>query len=235
MSGLKRLGGLAVAGMMAAGGLLSAGAAQASGLLNGDFELGPISIGTGSNAYYRGIPTSWTQIPGLDVVDIIENGYAQIPPPLLLAQSGTHFLDMNGLGASGGITQDVAGLTPGEVMRLSLYTGQWATNSAGETVTFGLFDGSNGVLLNSFLITGIDGTGWTQHSLTAIVPGSGILRVQIAGNTGFQAGPGVDNVTLTVDGAGGVPEPTGWALMIIGFGGTGAVLRDQRRRQAAAV
>jgi PEP-CTERM motif len=31
-----------------------------------------------------------------------------------------------------------------------------------------------------------------------------------------------------------VPEPTSWALMILGFGGAGAVLRGQRRRQASA-
>jgi hypothetical protein len=33
---------------------------------------------------------------------------------------------------------------------------------------------------------------------------------------------------------GGVPEPASWALMIMGFGGAGAVLRNQRRRQAVA-
>jgi PEP-CTERM motif len=32
--------------------------------------------------------------------------------------------------------------------------------------------------------------------------------------------------------AGGVPEPASWALMILGFGGAGAALRGQRRRQA---
>jgi hypothetical protein len=31
---------------------------------------------------------------------------------------------------------------------------------------------------------------------------------------------------------GGVPEPASWALMILGFGGAGAALRGQRRRQA---
>ena len=34
--------------------------------------------------------------------------------------------------------------------------------------------------------------------------------------------------------AAGVPEPASWALMILGFGGAGAALRGQRRRQAAA-
>ena len=40
----------------------------------------------------------------------------------------------------------------------------------------------------------------------------------------------VDNLAV----AGGVPEPASWALMIVGFGGAGAVLRGQRRRQVAA-
>jgi hypothetical protein len=38
----------------------------------------------------------------------------------------------------------------------------------------------------------------------------------------------VDNLAT-----GGVPEPASWALMIVGFGGAGAALRGQRRRQAA--
>lgn len=33
--------------------------------------------------------------------------------------------------------------------------------------------------------------------------------------------------------AGGVPEPTTWALMIVGFGGAGALLRRRRRAGAA--
>jgi hypothetical protein len=37
----------------------------------------------------------------------------------------------------------------------------------------------------------------------------------------------VDNLAV-----GGVPEPASWALMILGFGGAGAALRGQRRRQA---
>ncbi|HEX3367289.1 PEPxxWA-CTERM sorting domain-containing protein [Phenylobacterium sp.] len=34
--------------------------------------------------------------------------------------------------------------------------------------------------------------------------------------------------------AGGVPEPASWALMMLGFGGAGSILRSKRRRQAVA-
>lgn len=37
------------------------------------------------------------------------------------------------------------------------------------------------------------------------------------------------------DGGSSVPEPAGWAIMLAGFGGLGAMLRNVRRRAAAAV
>src|SRR4051794_37229194 len=111
MRSLTQKRGLIAAMAVAAGMLLSSGAASAAGLINGDFEDGPPSIGTGGNDYYRGIPNGWTQMAGQDVVDIIANGYTQQPGVILSAQSGTHFIDGNGLGASGGFYQDVSGLT----------------------------------------------------------------------------------------------------------------------------
>jgi len=43
----------------------------------------------------------------------------------------------------------------------------------------------------------------------------------------------LDDVSL-VSGAGGVPEPATWGLMLIGFLGAGGAIRAGRRRQAAA-
>ena len=40
------------------------------------------------------------------------------------------------------------------------------------------------------------------------------------------------NGTYTIS---AVPEPVTWAMMLIGFGGLGAVMRTQRRKQLSAV
>ncbi|WP_394762068.1 PEPxxWA-CTERM sorting domain-containing protein [Phenylobacterium sp.] len=54
------------------------------------------------------------------------------------------------------------------------------------------------------------------------------------GHAGFQGtgdeGWGLENIQVT-DSAGGVPEPASWALMMVGFGGLGAMLRRQRSQR----
>jgi hypothetical protein len=52
----------------------------------------------------------------------------------------------------------------------------------------------------------------------------------------FEFDPGIENAKqFRVEGVSGVPEPTTWAMMILGFGAVGAMLRHARRRPAAAI
>ncbi|MEO8812178.1 MAG: PEPxxWA-CTERM sorting domain-containing protein [Caulobacteraceae bacterium] len=44
---------------------------------------------------------------------------------------------------------------------------------------------------------------------------------------------GIDNVVVSINAPGGVPEPTTWALMLIGVGAAGATLRGSRRQRLA--
>jgi hypothetical protein len=65
-----------------------------------------------------------------------------------------------------------------------------------------------------------------------------ITRIVIAttnDGAGFALGGtgGVGNEPPGV-GAGGVPEPASWAMMLIGFGGLGGALRSRRRAASAA-
>ncbi len=71
-----------------------------------------------------------------------------------------------------------------------------------------------------------------------VVAGSQEFALNMIAKPGFHATPGkaLDSFRATGGGnfaAGSVPEPASWALMILGFGGVGALLRDKRRRQAA--
>ena len=211
--------------------LAAAGSASASTnlLTNADFELGPASFGTGSNDYYRGIPTGWSAVAGYDVVDIVENGYTQGPPVLKLAESGTHFLDMNGAGSSGAISQLVTGLTAGSVLDLSFWHVKWAQNSASGAIGYQFLDGlTNADLGHGGVTVGVD---WAEFMASSAAITGTSVRLVLSGTTAFQAGPGLDNVSLTARGGSDVPEPTVWGLMIVGFGGIGAMLR--RRREAA--
>ncbi len=207
-------------------------AAAANLLTNGDFEDGPASFGTGSSAYYRGIPTGWSGVAGYDVVDIVEDGYTQGPPVLKTAESGTHFLDMNGEGSSGAISQTISGLTAGSILDLSFWTTKWATNSVSGAVQYAFYDAvTNADLGHGGLFVGSD---WAQFTTSSAAITGTSVRLVLSGTTAFQAGPGLDNVVLTSrDAVGGVPEPATWGLMIMGFGGIGAILR--RRQGAPAI
>ncbi|THD58477.1 MAG: PEP-CTERM sorting domain-containing protein [Phenylobacterium sp.] len=67
------------------------------------------------------------------------------------------------------------------------------------------------------------------------VVANGSIRVGLIDEGGEASGNdfGVDNISVST-GFVNVPEPASWALMLVGFGGLGSVLRGQRRRQAVA-
>jgi len=89
----------------------------------------------------------------------------------------------------------------------------------------------NPINIDSVVQTSSAANGWDHVSGTFIVgqPG-GVIRLGLADNSNVASGNdfGVDNISLA-----SVPEPSAWALMILGFGGMGALLRRQRRAVAA--
>jgi hypothetical protein len=75
----------------------------------------------------------------------------------------------------------------------------------------------------------IDSTGVNEvRTLNGVhVTSGGMQHLVVTGTSG--GGGSYDGViSFTPDVGGGVPEPAAWALMILGFGGTGALLRFRR-------
>jgi hypothetical protein len=71
-----------------------------------------------------------------------------------------------------------------------------------------------------------------------IVNSAGAVRAQVSFVQGNGYAPTDDwqtaaRAVFIPPGQGGVPEPSTWAMMLLGFGGMGAMLRTARRRKAA--
>lgn len=69
-------------------------------------------------------------------------------------------------------------------------------------------------------------------------PSGGELTLRLSQSLGYSVagGPGYGEERLgTVNLAGGVPEPATWAMMLVGFGGLGAMMRRHRSQVALAV
>jgi len=82
-----------------------------------------------------------------------------------------------------------------------------------------LLDSSGGIVVNGQVSTHVPGPYTSAHG------------IQINwGPDGYDVG--IDNVDFTVSRipTGGIPEPSTWAMLIMGFSALGAALRTQRRR-----
>jgi hypothetical protein len=95
-----------------------------------------------------------------------------------------------------------------------------------------------GVQLVSEKVTDLAGlgAGWQHFSGNIVIPSdtTADTAFQFVTNQ-FPSNDIVIDRVYIADAAsiGGVPEPLTWALMVVGFGGVGAVLRTQRRQQFA--
>src|SRR5687768_7979046 len=93
--------------------LATSPAAAANLLTNGGFEGAPAA---NNGTYYRGplAPEGWNRVAGLEAPDILNDAYGQAGAGFLVLlnpQEGDRFLDMNGASPTGGLYQDVTGLT----------------------------------------------------------------------------------------------------------------------------
>lgn len=113
----------------------------------------------------------------------------------------------------------------------------FGTGPTGNTVdnsvaTLGSFDGfSSTATPAGFLSLGDRGS--IIFNLTGITSTDGLyLYIGEVGDNGEVAG---SNVNLLPNQVGGVPEPSTWAMLLLGFGVVGGAMRSAKRRQRVAV
>jgi hypothetical protein len=84
---------------------------------------------------------------------------------------------------------------------------------------------------NLFTVNGSDTRstmGWAPYQYRFKASGKSTV-LSFASATGTAYGPALDNVSISA-----VPEPAQWAMMLMGFGGLGVVMRSRRKAVAAA-
>ena len=72
----------------------------------------------------------------------------------------------------------------------------------------------------------ISGNSFANYSINFVAGQSGTVAFKLGGGSGNNVGPVADNLNLSSTGA--VPEPATWAMMIIGFGAAGSMIRRRR-------
>ena len=194
---------------------LTAGSASAGVVLKDNFDSdGPPVLNWPGDSTFTS-----TAAPGS--VDLIGS-----PPPFFDLSPGHGFyVDLDGSTGSG---NDPAGqLTSVLSFGAGTYTLQFdlAGNLRGAP------DQSTTVSLGNFAVTltPTASTNFVTHAFTFTTATAGKLVFTEHGPSD-QQGNLLDNVQLTT----GVPEPTTWALMLVGFGGLGGLMRAQRRKAAFA-
>jgi choice-of-anchor C domain-containing protein len=209
---------LVAAACVAACGVASS--AGAAAFTNGSFEnatvdpgAGFVTLGNGSTAV-----TGW--VVGGDSIDYI-GGYWQ-------AEDGSRSIDLSG-NANGSIAQTFDTVA-GQAYQVSFFLA--GNPDGGPAAKLEITSADGGQQQQSlFTVTGSDSRanmGWTEFSYKFSATGSS-TTLAFASATGTAFGPALDNVSVSA----AVPEPASWAMMLVGFGGLGAVLRRQRRTVAA--
>ncbi len=112
------------------------------------------------------------------------------------------------------------------------FTNAWLQGSiGGNSANFNNANGGSVVFYSDIagLLDGLsdDSMGFTLTGLTGLSTG-----IQSTG--GHLKSFGSNTVAGSFDATGSVPEPATWGLMIMGFGGVGALLRSRRRQAAFA-
>lgn len=110
---------------------------------------------------------------------------------------------------------------------LSIFVGTTATSASNDTDFTSVFLSGTG-LVGNVLVPQLTGDPGTEiRDLTAFGIGPGDFTLTIEGTPGTENGSFGGTVAFVAQSA--VPEPSSWALMLLGFGAVGLSMRRKRR------
>ncbi len=137
------------------------------------------------------------------------------------------------MGVQGGISQVINGLVVGENYILTFNWGaaQLANRTGPTTDSLQVQFGSDVVSTTPLAIASGGFSGWqhAQYQFTATSTSQTLSFLAVGTPYGLPPMAVLDSVSLTA-----VPEPTTWAMMLLGFGGIGAMIRRRRQTLATA-
>jgi hypothetical protein len=196
-------------------------------LTNGSFEDTTNFVNEGNDTYSPVVGS--TAITGWTVFNNIVSWIGPTNPFGVTASpgGGNYFLDLSGYhngDPSGGVQQTIA-TTIGASYLLTFYLGS--------DPAYGIPDGllaTAGSASQSFATTGIDPNNWEFEQL-AFTATSSSTTISLLGNLG-QNYVGLDDVSVVQTSVGSVPEPSTWAMMILGFAGVGFMAYRRKSKPA---
>jgi hypothetical protein len=202
---------------------LTGSIAQANLITNGGFE-DPVLA---SGVFYQNMTSSF---PGWTVttnnVDIVNPIVGWGAP----AAEGQQVLDLVGYGSTGGIASTSFATTPGATYSFAF---AYANNPgfSPASASYSVSDSNNQSLLGGTVIHGTSGNGnlnwnYITGTFTADTATSYLQFTEILG--GGNAGILLDDVKVAP-----VPEPSTWAMLLLGFAGVG--LMAYRRRDKPSI
>jgi hypothetical protein len=221
---------------------------------NGNFEASTYTQNTqfggqsgGAYVFSQGV-TGWTGLTGealqfyyfggtqttINPIDRFNDCCDRLVAPTTLSPNGGNFVGLDGdSNVAGGISQTINGLVVGESYNLTFNWGasQSAARQGATTeqlhITFGSQTADTAILNNCSQCF----TGWqNEHfTFTATSTSQTLSFLSIGTPLGLPPIALLDGVSLTA-----VPEPTTWAMMLLGFGGIGAMIRRRRHMLATA-
>lgn len=234
---MPHLSRIRLAGLAAGAVALSwAGAAGATSVLFDDFDGETAALNY--NAF-----ANWTVSDG--TVDVVNHGSFGIN----CAGGAGKCVDLDGSTGNAGImTSNPFAFDAGDIVTLTFQARGNDRGGALDTLTAGFsflgatdgtsfsgggFGAGGGAFLGattlSFSDTLASEDPYAAYTLGFTAASAGSLNVFINAAGGDNVGPILDNVGLDITAPNGViPEPATWAMMVLGFGGLGAMLRRRR-------